>query len=695
MTWPQKKTIIKDSKGCGGIVGLTRKKPALLRWMLTRHILAHFSAEMRARSGLSTDTEGEHEENKPTAMNRDEQNVSDLVSYVHSNMTDPFNITDHPKYLINISTGMQASKDVQDSLLKSLERGNQMVKSFVEGCFNEGENRVFYSPISRSPLKTFEDMTKTSKLKCKTGDFVKAHINPEMIFRRALALANVREDVTVDKILAYPIGSIPSALFHDDGTMRKCCKSDIIHLLEEEICSSFNLPSYDTANTVLIRDGMGIIQCMDVKKCNTFGDLLRNYVTMLLTCFLNAGTVVDVFDRYDVKHSIKAAERLRRTLSFGAQKVYQVIEGRAIPDWKKFLCNPENKQSLIRLLGEYCERYFGQSPLEGGTELFLAGVFENPEVVKRFSCDGLSNCTDLYSTQEEADTRMILHSVYADANIFSNDRKGRIIIKSSDTDVLVLCVHYFPKLENTEEMWFQTGSVSNLKDGRRFLPVHDICRSLEPSICNLLPATHALTGCDTTSSFFGLGKKSMYKLLQKSADNFQSLQIGFSTGDQESAIHDGRKFVALLYDPKRKFSDLHEDLNKLRVKFATTKDMNLVRLPPCEASFLQHILRAMLQTQVWMHSHIAKPATRQPKNSGWQEGKNGLLPILFEGPMSADFLQDLICTCKGKKACDKNCVCNQQNLGCTTICSCEGSESCRNYLTHIQISEEDDDENGV
>lgn len=96
-----------------------------------------------------------------------------------------------------------------------------------------------------------------------------------------------------------------------------------------------------------------------------------------------------------------------------------------------------------------------------------------------------------------------------------------------------------------------------------------------------------------------------------------------------------------------------------------------------------------------MHSHIAKPATRQPKNSGWQEGKNGLLPILFEGPMSADFLQDLICTCKGKKACDKNCVCNQQNLGCTTICSCEGSESCRNYLTHIQISEEDDDENGV
>jgi hypothetical protein len=34
---------------------------------------------------------------------------------------------------------------------------------------------------------------------------------------------------------------------------------------------------------------------------------------------------------------------------------------------------------------------------------------------------------------------------------------GRIIIKSPDTDVLVLCVHYFSKLQHTQELWFQTG----------------------------------------------------------------------------------------------------------------------------------------------------------------------------------------------------------------------------------------------
>jgi hypothetical protein len=45
------KTVIRDSKGRGGIVGITRQKSALIRWTLCRHVLADFSAEMRTRSG--------------------------------------------------------------------------------------------------------------------------------------------------------------------------------------------------------------------------------------------------------------------------------------------------------------------------------------------------------------------------------------------------------------------------------------------------------------------------------------------------------------------------------------------------------------------------------------------------------------------------------------------------------------------
>jgi hypothetical protein len=47
------KTIMKDSKGSGGIVGITNQKSALVRWTLTRHFLASFSSAMNDRAGIT------------------------------------------------------------------------------------------------------------------------------------------------------------------------------------------------------------------------------------------------------------------------------------------------------------------------------------------------------------------------------------------------------------------------------------------------------------------------------------------------------------------------------------------------------------------------------------------------------------------------------------------------------------------
>jgi hypothetical protein len=63
------KTIIKDSKSNGGIVGLARKKSALIRWTITRHIVGHFSAVMKVRSGLLTADDETHDENRSALKN--------------------------------------------------------------------------------------------------------------------------------------------------------------------------------------------------------------------------------------------------------------------------------------------------------------------------------------------------------------------------------------------------------------------------------------------------------------------------------------------------------------------------------------------------------------------------------------------------------------------------------------------------
>jgi hypothetical protein len=123
------------------------------------------------------------------------------------------------------------------------------------------------------------------------------------------------------------------------------------------------------------------------------------------------------------------------------------------------------------------------------------------------------DCSCLASTQEEADTRIIFHALYSDKLYQENNVLGRIVVKSPDTDVLVLLVHYFPNMKNTSELWFQTGLITSTNGCRRYIPVHELCNSLSSVVCKILPADHALTGC---ALFFGIRKNSMSKSLVSS-----------------------------------------------------------------------------------------------------------------------------------------------------------------------------------
>jgi hypothetical protein len=56
------------------------------------------------------------------------------------------------------------------------------------------------------------------------------------------------------------------------------------------------------------------------------------------------------------------------------------------------------------------------------------------------------------SAQEEADTRMILQALHADKKLKELGKQGRIIIKTSDTDVIVLCIYFDKQMTNTSEL---------------------------------------------------------------------------------------------------------------------------------------------------------------------------------------------------------------------------------------------------
>ena len=69
--------------------------------------------------------------------------------------------------------------------------------------------------------------------------------------------------------------------------------------------------------------------------------------------------------------------------------------------------------------------------------------------------NGMLHCSCLASTQEEADTRIILHALYSDKLYQENNVQGRIVVKSPDKDVLVLLVHYFPKRKTQVSFGFK------------------------------------------------------------------------------------------------------------------------------------------------------------------------------------------------------------------------------------------------
>ena len=113
---------------------------------------------------------------------------------------------------------------------------------------------------------------------------------------------------------------------------------------------------------------------------------------------------------------------------------------------------------------------------------------------------------DLFTSQEEADTRMILHCQQIATSV--------IIVRSPDTDVMVLLSKFLKIISQT--ILFDTG----MGNKRRLLNVNDIVPVKESDICDVLPAFHSFTGCDTTSAFVRRGKVAPLKVLEKDPNSF-------------------------------------------------------------------------------------------------------------------------------------------------------------------------------
>ena len=162
------------------------------------------------------------------------------------------------------------------------------------------------------------------------------------------------------------------------------------------------------------------------------------------------------------------------------------------------------------------------------TKSFMQQMVEMFSV--QFSSHAEADATNLMPcTHEEADTRLLLH--VADA---VNGGSRKVLI--------VLAIASFEKI-NPDELWVAFGRV-------KYIPVHQLVNTIHPQMCSTLPFFHALSGCDTVSSFSGRGKKTAWHTwlrFPEVTNAFEAVTMMPSEID-DAVLSVLETFVVLLYE---------------------------------------------------------------------------------------------------------------------------------------------------
>ena len=127
-----------------------------------------------------------------------------------------------------------------------------------------------------------------------------------------------------------------------------------------------------------------------------------------------------------------------------------------------------------------------------------------------------------------------------------------------------------------------------------------------------LLAVHALTGCDTTSQPFGMGKLKAAKVVMSAK---RVHKLGEFTASMHEFEEEVTSFIADCLATKEvgTMSDIWFEIwhRKISNKNITSAPA-LGTLPPTTESFLEHIKRSHLQCMIWLSSTMKEPPAADP-----------------------------------------------------------------------------------
>ena len=670
----------KALKSSGGIIGLTHNENALVRWFLSRPVTASYSMAYKEKESADQQTKKTHHTNTSFFKGNFNADVSKMSELFSETFIDPFSLSNPPSRLVNFATGIELNEESETSLLNCHREGKAMLQKFVNERFvvQEGTgqpSKSFFEPVPKSKVKTMK--AGKTFVKCKSKE---VPIGREEMYLRLLAINSFKK-VPLERVMSFENAPVPLSLFDDNGKMVANKKSDFMEKLEFLLDPTLIVKDIDAVDAIIF-DGMAVIQMLKpvvspVK--TTYSDLASIFWSYVLNKSQGINTIHVVFDRY-FENSLKSQTREKRgehsTVTTNIQPQMKVT------DMKKIMTSSKCKSQIASFYTKYISEQ-AHDLIPSSVSVFVSGGME--EKVLKIKNDCISYVQELESNQEEADTRMLLHVKHC-----RNLAAKRIVLFSPDTDVLLLLLHHYFDL-GVQEIFFKTGKTGVYTNYTRFIPIHHLVECLTTEQRQILLSVYCISGCDTTSSLFGIGKKKVFKVMLSCAKDFQKI-AGMGTDDNLSVEtrYECVKFIGILYGASNCTS-----LNRLRTeKVLKNKSTKPRKLPPTDDSFLLHLLRCHYQLIVWKGCLSPIQHLPEPQDFGYifNTGTGLLTPQLMSQPVAPpELLSDLVCDCVD--LCEQGCICSLNEQPCTQACDCkanvDGNDVCMNIFTILAIIRDD------
>ena len=303
------------------------------------------------------------------------------------------------------------------------------------------------------------------------------------------------------------------------------------------------------------------------KTFNEFADGIIEFVNNLSSGCSRIDIVCDsYFDNFLKSHTREVRD---------CEQFFPFTEATNIPkDFQSnFLRHNRNKVALNSFMtGKLLTHDFG------GAIVFISVSSE----VKCNSTDLSEGVLHIGHTQEEADTKIIVHVKHCLLNGFRN-----IVIKTVDTDFVTLLLVHLSLLDSPYkiEVDFDFG-----KD-RRFYKTNNICSRITPEQQLALLFFFNITGCDITSLFFDISKSTWWNgWCQNPYITATSTNLSWTPNKvEENDLNLIEKYVCAAYDPNNCFH--MNDVNRLRfLLFTKSSENKLRKLHPTRKALQLHIL---------------------------------------------------------------------------------------------------------